>query len=171
MEKSVNYIIRSVAKGDEPFLWKMLYYAAHMGEEGETSLQAARDNPDLMKYVKDWGRKSDIGFIALEAQSQQPLGVAWVRLLIGKDKTISYIDEHTPELAIAVLPSAIGKGIGTQLLTRVLEAVKEVYPAVVLSVRATNPAIHLYERMGFVVVSNATNRVGTASVNMLIKFK
>lgn len=142
-----------------------------MDEDGETSVQAARDNPDLKKYVEDWGRKTDIGFIALDAHNQQPLGAAWVRLLVGKDKTISYIDEHTPELAIAVLPSAIGKGIGTQLLTSVVDAVKEVYPAVVLSVRATNPAKHLYERMGFVVVSDATNRVGTASVNMLLQFK
>ncbi len=158
-------------KDDEPFLWKMLYYAAHMDEEGETSLLAAKNNPDLMKYVVDWGRKTDIGFVALEPHSQQQIGAAWVRLLVGKDKTISYIDEFTPELAIAVLPDYIGKGVGTQLLMSVLAAVKEVYPSVVLSVRSTNPARRLYERMGFVVVSDAVNRIGTASVNMLLHFE
>ncbi len=166
----MNYIIRSVVKDDEPFLWQMLYYAAHMDEDGETSFLAAKNNPDLIKYVEDWGRKTDTGFIALDPHSQQQIGAAWVRLLVGKDKTISYIDELTPELAIAILPEYIGKGVGTLLLTRVLEAAKEMYPAVVLSVRSTNPAKRLYERMGFVVVSNATNRVGTASVNMLLHF-
>lgn len=159
-----------MVKDDEPFLWKMLYYAAHMDEEGETSLLAAKSNPDLMKYVEDWGHNTDRGFIAIEPLSQQPVGAAWIRLLVGKDKTISYIDDYTPELAIAVLPEYIGKGVGTQLLTHLLEATKEVFPAVVLSVRSTNPAKRLYERMGFVVVSNATNRVGTASVNMLLQF-
>ena len=167
----MNYIIRPVVKDDEPFLWKMLYYAAHMDEEGETSLLAAKNNPDLMKYVVDWGRKTDRGFVALEPHGQQQIGAAWVRLLVGKDKTISYIDEFTPELAIAVLPDYVGKGVGTQLLISILEAVKEVYPSVVLSVRSTNPARRLYERMGFVVVSDAVNRIGTASVNMLLRFE
>ncbi len=166
----MNYVIHSAVKDDEPFLWQMLYYAAHMEEEGETSFLATKNNPDLIKYVKDWGRKTDIGFIALDPHSQQQIGAAWVRLLVDKDKTISYVDEFTPELAIAILPEYIGKGVGTQLLARVSEAAKEMYPSVVLSVRSTNPAKRLYERMGFVVVSNATNRVGTASVNMLLRF-
>ena len=166
----MNYTIRPAVKADEPFLWDMLYYASHMSEDGETSVLAAKSNPNLKKYVEDWGRKADRGFIAVEPQSQQPIGAAWVRLLVGQDKTISYIDEFTPELAIAVLPNYVGKGAGTQLLAHLIKAIKDDYPAVVLSVRSTNPARHLYERMGFVVVSDATNRVGTPSVNMLLRF-
>ena len=166
----VNYIIRPVVQDDELFLWKMLYYAAHMDEDDETSFLAAQNNPDLIKYVEGWGRKTDRGFIAVEPYSQQEIGAAWVRLLVGKDKTISYIDDFTPELAIAILPDYVGKGAGTQLLAHLIEAIKDESPAVVLSVRTTNQAKRLYERMGFVVVSNATNRVGTASVNMLLRF-
>jgi ribosomal protein S18 acetylase RimI-like enzyme len=158
-------------KDDEEFLWKMLYYAAHMDEDGETSLQAARHNPDLIKYAKGWGRETDLGCIALERGSRQPVGAAWVRLLIGEEKTFSYIDDATPELAIAVLPSAIGQGIGTQLLTHLLTAASKRYPAIVLSVRATNPARHLYSRMGFVLVGEGTNRVGTASTTMIFRFE
>ncbi len=166
----MNYTIHPIAKADEPFLWEMLYYAAHMDEEGETSVLAAKYNPDLIKYVEDWGRKTDRGCIARKPDSKQQVGAAWIRLLTGKDKTISYIDEFTPELVIAVLPEYVGRGVGTQLLARLIETVKEDFPAIVLSVRATNPARHLYERMGFVVVSDATNRIGTASVNMLLRF-
>ena len=98
----VSYIIRPIVKDDELFLWKMLYYAAHMDEDGETSFLAAKNNPDLIKYAEGWGRTTDRGFIAIEPDSQQQVGAVWVRLLVGKDKTISYIDEFTPELAIAV---------------------------------------------------------------------
>ncbi len=164
----MNYVIRPAVKDDELFLWEMLYYAAHMEEEGEASPQAAKKDPDLIKYVKDWGSETDVGCIALEPRNNQPIGAAWIRLLIGDDKTSSYVNDFTPELAIAVLPAYIGRGVGTQLLTHVLEAAKKPYSSVVLSVRATNPAKRLYERMGFVVAGKTTNRVGTESLKMLI---
>ncbi len=34
----MSYRIRPVTKDDEPFLWEMLYHAAHMAEEGATAL-------------------------------------------------------------------------------------------------------------------------------------
>jgi ribosomal protein S18 acetylase RimI-like enzyme len=137
----------------------MLYYAAHLEEEGETSPEAAKRNPDLTNYVKDWGNEMDVGCIALEPASHHPIGAAWIRLLGGK--------ERPPELAIAVLPEYAGRGVGTQLLTHVLEAAQQLYSSVTLSVRTTHPAQRLYERMGFVVVEKTINRVGTESLMML----
>jgi GNAT superfamily N-acetyltransferase len=140
-----------------------------MEEEGVTSTLAAKKHPYLMRYVKGWKRETDMGCIALEPESNRPIGAAWIRLLIGDDKTFSYIDDFTPELAIAVLPDYVGKGVGTQLLSYILEAARENYASVVLSVRATNPAKQLYERMGFVEIGKATNRTGTESLNMLVR--
>ena len=61
----MNYTIRSASAADEPFLWQMLYYAAHMDEDG-AALESARTHPDLMDYVAGWGeRAGDIGVIAL----------------------------------------------------------------------------------------------------------
>jgi ribosomal protein S18 acetylase RimI-like enzyme len=171
VEGEMNSIIRPAVKYDEPFLWEMLYYAAHMDEDGGASFEDAQKNPDLTKYVKDWGREMDVGCVALEAESNQPIGAAWIRLLIGNEKTITYIDDFTPELAIAVLPDYIGRGVGTQLLIHVLEAAKKRYSSVALSVRTTNPAKRIYERLGFVVVGKTTNRVGTESFNMLIQLQ
>jgi ribosomal protein S18 acetylase RimI-like enzyme len=166
----MSYFIRPATKDDQPFLWEMLYYAAHMSEEGETSPEAAKKNPDLVKYVRDWGHETDVGCLALDSESNRPIGAAWIRLLIGTEKTISYVNDLTPELAIAVLPEYIGYGIGTQLLIHTLEAAKKHYSSVVLSVRADNPARRLYERIGFVVIGKTTNRIGTESLNMLISF-
>lgn len=171
MEKALRYTIRPVKSEDEPFLWSMLYYAAHLDEEGEVSIQEAMRNPTLAKYVKYWGRAGDVGCVAVHSDNEQLIGAAWVRLLTGADKVSSAIDDTTPELAIAVLPEHIGKGVGMQLLTQLLDTARASYSVVVLSVRATNPAKQLYERLGFVVVDEIINRVGGKSFVMKVELR
>jgi ribosomal protein S18 acetylase RimI-like enzyme len=55
-------------------------------------------------------------------------------------RALNDIVDGTPELTIAVVPSGVGQGIGSQLLRHLLDAADSVYPAVYLSVRVTNPA-------------------------------
>lgn len=143
-----------------------------MAEEGEPLVQAVMNHPDLTGYVKDWGCASDLGFIAIELNSNQLIGAAWLRLRTGDAQGYGYVDDSTPELSIAVLPEHRGKGVGTQLLTRLLEVVKGTYPSVSLSVRATNPALRLYKRLGFKVVdgSEIINRTGGTSFKMKVDF-
>jgi ribosomal protein S18 acetylase RimI-like enzyme len=167
----MTYRIRPVTPADEPFLWEMLYYAAQMADDGAASPEDAKRHPFLATYVTGWGRAGDMGVIAVEPTSHQPIGAAWIRVLTGTDHTYPAVDENTPELAIAVRPSAIGGGAGTQLLTQLLADASAVYPAVVLSVRAANPARRLYERLGFVVVDEVVNRVGGRSFVMLANLR
>jgi len=68
-----------------------------------------------------------------------PIGAVWSRLFIGKDKTRDDIDDKTPEMAIAVLPSDTIKDVGTTLLHASLALAKTTFPAVGLDVRADNP--------------------------------
>jgi ribosomal protein S18 acetylase RimI-like enzyme len=58
------------------------------------------------------------------------------------------VDAETPELSLAVWPGHRGKGIGTRLLKATL-AEATPYSGVSLSVSSINPAVHLYDRMGF----------------------
>ncbi|MEH1765618.1 hypothetical protein [Nostoc sp.] len=81
----MDYSIRPLTQKDEPFLWQMLYEAAHLVEEGNLTVQDAKNNPDLAKYVKNWGCKDDSGFVAILESSNQPVGAAWLRLLTGKN--------------------------------------------------------------------------------------
>jgi len=164
---SLPYTIRLATPADEPFLWQMLYYAANMADEGAASGDDAQTHPYLAKYVRGWGRAGgDLGTIAVE-DGGQPLGAAWVRLLADAEKNYAAVADGTPELAIAVIPQYIGQGIGARLLARLLDDARAIYPAVVLSVRAANPARRLYERIGFIVVDTAVNRVGGESFVML----
>ncbi|MBM4259024.1 MAG: GNAT family N-acetyltransferase [Deltaproteobacteria bacterium] len=158
---------RPVFAIDESFLWEMLFYAAHVDEEPGASVEKAQQNPFLHKYVTQWGKPGDLGVIAYEVRTLEPVGAAWLRVFVGADKNCTAIDDGTPELAIAVIPSYTGKGVGAQLLTHLLNAAATSYPAVYLNVRATNPAKRLYERFGFTVIGELTNRVGGTSLHMV----
>ena len=162
---------RPIFRIDEPFLWEMLYYAAHVDEEPGSSIEDAQTNPFLTKYVVHWGQPGDLGMITYAVGSLQPLGAGWLRVFRGAEKNCDAIEEGIPELAIAIVPSCLGKGIGARLLTQLLDSASAFYPAVYLSVRATNPAKRLYERFGFVVIGELTNRVGGQSFHMLRSFR
>jgi ribosomal protein S18 acetylase RimI-like enzyme len=160
------YSIRPVSAADEPFLWQMLYYAAHMHEERGKTVADVMANPTLALYVTAWGRPGDLGFIAETTPSRRPLGAAWLRLYAGESKTYSPTDDETPELAVALLPDYTGQGIGTALLDELLTAARRQFTTIALSVRAGNPAFRLYQRLGFRVIGELTNRVGGISYDM-----
>ncbi len=172
MNTILDYYIRPLTQEDEPFLWPMLYEAAHVAEEGESTVEAVVNHPLIAKYVKDWGRASDMGFAAIELNSSQPIGAAWLRLFTGDDKGFGWVDDTIPELAIALLPEYTNQGIGTQLLARLLSAAKASYRSVSLSVRSSNPALNLYQRSGFKVIegSETINRTGGTSLTLQIDF-
>ena len=166
----MEHSIRPVKQEDVPFLWEMLYYAAHMAEDGAASLAEARQNPRLSMWVEGWGRKGDRGAIAFDPAGGRKLGAAWVRLQ-PEGASTGYIDDETPELVIAMLPECGGQGIGSALLAALIEQVRGQAPAIVLTVRDGNPARRLYERHGFATVDRVTNRLGTLSSKMLLRFR
>lgn len=150
--------IRPITIQDEDVLWHMLYYAAHMDEDEHKSVVDAKIDPFLKQYVEKWGQPTDLGFIAEE--NNVALGAVWIR---------QFDEASYPELAIAVLPHAMGQGIGTQLMQHIICQAKDKFPTIMLSVRANNPALRLYQRLGFQTMSEITNRVGTLSYEMHLK--
>ncbi len=76
----MNYTIRPALKFDEPFLWQMLYYAAHMDENG-VAPESAQTNPDLAYYVENWTRREgDLGFVAISSNGSS-IGAAWISVM------------------------------------------------------------------------------------------
>ena len=93
-------------------------------------------------YVKAWGRPGDTAMIALV--DGFPVGAAWFRLFKSSAPGYGFVEEQTPELAVAVVPNARGKGVGSALLTALLDRARaDGYAALSLSVdrqtRARSP--------------------------------
>ena len=77
------------------------------------------------------------------------------------------------ELAFGTVPSERGQGVGARTLTRLIEACREspgTTQGISLSVRADNPVVRLYQRLGFETLSEIVNRVGTRSLIMKLDF-
>ncbi len=132
---------------DEPFLWEMLYQAVFIPDGLPPAPRDIIDQAEIRCYVEAWGREGDMGWLALD--DQQPAGAVWLRLLVGDHHGFGYVDESTPELSIALLPAYRGQGIGSHLLSLLFSQARNHYAAVCLSVSKENPALRLYQRLGF----------------------
>jgi [ribosomal protein S18]-alanine N-acetyltransferase len=170
----LDLIIRPISKADEPFLWEMLYQAIFVEEGDVPRTRDILKQPEIARYIADWGRDGDYGLIALDASTARPIGAAWLRLFTAREPGYGYIADGVPELSMAVLDKFRGQGVGTALLGRVIEDAKMTYLSLCLSVSRHNPALHLYERFGFKTVgatgasltmqaslNNVTSRLGT----------
>ncbi len=137
-------VIRRGTPQDVRFLRDMLHHAYYWKE------RAPDEGPGPVQlYVKAWGRPGDTAVIALV--DGFAAGAAWFRLFPESAPGYGFVDEQTPELAIAVVPSARGKGIGSALLEALLERARaDGHARVSLSVdRKNEGAIALYEQHGF----------------------
>jgi GNAT superfamily N-acetyltransferase len=140
---------RPVGKSDVRFLRDMLRHAYHwrVAEDAERP---------VYRYVRNWGRRGDAGVLALEGP--HPYGAAWYRLFTEDEPGFGFVDERTPELTIAVVPSHRGKGAGKELLEALLDSARaEGYEAVSLSTDRDQAA--WYERFGFETVGETPHAV------------
>jgi GNAT superfamily N-acetyltransferase len=109
------------------------------------------EDASLWQYVSGWGRRGDASVIALE--DGFPIGAAWFRLFTRDEPGFGFVDEQTPEVAIAVVPSRRGRGIGSELLDALVELAKEQgRSSLSLSVASDSPAMHVFEKQGFETV-------------------
>lgn len=150
-----NYYTRPLTSADQAFLWEMVYQSLYVPPGQIPFERAIVLQPDIAKYVKDWGREDDLGFVADDAQNRS-VGAAWLRLFQDPDRGFGYVNDETPEIGIAVLPDYRDQGIGTMLLRRLIESAQSRYEAISLSVAAENPAVRLYQRFGFEVVQRTS---------------
>ena len=147
-------VVRRGGAQDVRFLRDMLHHAYYWKERAPVSGPGP-----VALYVKAWGRPGDAAAIAIEGGF--PVGAAWYRLFDRNKPGYGFVDERTPELAIAVVPNARGKGVGSALLSALLaRAREEGHDRISLSVDRTNAgAIELYERHGFERVAETDDSV------------
>jgi ribosomal protein S18 acetylase RimI-like enzyme len=135
-------VIRKGSAGDVPFMRSMLAHAYAW------RVNAFEADIPLSRYVDNWGRPGDVAVIAHETGNR--VGAAWLRLFRQSEPGYGFVDENTPELSIAVVPSRRRHGLGQELMDALLEAARAAgHGAVSLSVEADSAAVGFYDRNGF----------------------
>ena len=150
----MGLVVRRGGPQDVRFLRDMLHHAYYWKERKPD----AGPGP-VQLYVKAWGRHGDTAVIAIV--DGFPVGAAWYRLFPSSRPGYGFVDEQTPELAVAVVPSARGRGVGSALLETLLDRGRaDGHGTLSLSVdRFNEQAIELYERHGFAPVSERDDSV------------
>lgn len=143
-------LIRDISEQDYPLLPKLLYQAIPLAPDTDLTMQELLLQPKHSVYVEDFGGKHDFGVVA--ELDGSVVGAAWARLITA----YGYVDDETPELVVSVLPNYRGQGIGTRLLEQLFDVLNwHSFLRVSLEVRQDNPALRLYERLGFKTVREA----------------
>ena len=155
--------IRIIQESDYKRLPEFLYQATFVPEGVEPPPRSIIYDPEIFVYVKDFGTQpGDLGVVA--EHSSQIIGVAWTRIITADD----HIDSETPELVISILPDFRGCGIGTKLMTRLFEVLRENdYKQTSLYVQKDNPAVRLYQRLGYAISGERLDHAGNEDYFMV----
>jgi ribosomal protein S18 acetylase RimI-like enzyme len=151
------------ARGDDiEVLKRALFEAVSWNPERELPpYEFVIAHPELARYHECWGRRGDLGVIA--EQDGEAVGASLCRLFTADDHGHGYVDDDTPELAVAVWEGHRGEGIGSGLMAAIEDAARDAgFAQISLSVDPDNPARKLYERLGY-----ATLTVDDHGVRML----
>lgn len=132
-------------------LAEFLYLAIHQPAGAEPLPRSIIEVPDVAAYIAGWGRPEDLCLVAVEGTDV--VGAAWTRVFPDDAPGYGTIAPGVPELSMSVLPQHRGRGIGTELIRRLLGELASLgVPEVSLSVQQSNPAHRLYRRLGFTVL-------------------
>jgi ribosomal protein S18 acetylase RimI-like enzyme len=150
-----EYTLRPLTLDDLQFQEEMLYQSLYVVEDQNIFPREIVQNPLISKYIKHWGRPGDFGLIVENKETGEKIGAAWYRLFTANDQGFGFIDDKTPELAIAIDYNYRNQGIGRHLLLSLINHAKNSgFKSLSLSVIPENAAIHLYERIGFKTIEN-----------------
>jgi GNAT superfamily N-acetyltransferase len=142
--------LRDLAADELSFLGEMLY-AALAWRPGVKlpPPEVVLADPQAVIYHEGWGRRGDVALVAEE--SGRPIGATWYRFFTEAKHGHGYVDDETPELAIAVVDGFRGRGVGRRLLDAIHERGRqEGLERIALSVEPDNPAKRLYASLGYV---------------------
>lgn len=148
MTKTQYCTIRPMRKDEYHHLRRFLYDAIFLPEGVEPPPLSVTDIPELRVYIEDFGqRPHDVCFVAETTDGL--IGAVWARIM----NDYGHVDDQTPSLAISVKKEHRGKGIGSRLLSTILQRLHdEGINSVSLSVQKANPAVRLHCRFGFMTL-------------------
>ena len=132
-----------------------LYEAIFIPEGVAAPPKSIIEQEDLQVYIEDFGRYPDDHCLVVEVDGKV-VGAVWVRMM----DDYGHIDDRTPSLAISLYKEYRNRGIGTELLQRMLDLlIDKGYTQVSLSVQKANYALRMYQKAGFEIVADRGDEV------------
>ena len=149
MEMKEKYVIRDLKKSETELLKDFLYEAIFIPEGVEAPEKDIVEKPELRVYTDDFGsRKGDNCLVA--DLGGKVVGAVWTRIM----NDYGHVDDDTPSFAISLYKEYRGKGIGTAMMRKMLELLREQgYTKASLAVQKENYAVRMYETVGFRTVN------------------
>ena len=148
----MDYEVRHIRQDEWPLLEDFLYEAIFVPEgfEGEIPRSVIYDDPKCRAAFEEFGAlPDDLAVVAVV--DDKVVGACWVRTT----DEYGHIDSETPSFSISLYAPYRGQGIGGAMMRRMLEDLREAgYARASLSVQKENPALRLYERLGFRIVGD-----------------
>lgn len=148
----MEYLIRHMAPDEFPMLEDFLYEAIYVPEGfvGEIPRSVVFEDPKCRAAFEGFGTLADDRAV-IAVVDEKVVGACWVRTT----DEYGHIDDETPAFSISLLAPYRGRGIGSAMMRQMLDELREAgYPRASLSVQKENPALRLYERLGFRIVGD-----------------
>jgi len=132
----------------EHVVWTLFTALAWDPKDPIPPMEVVVAHPKIAGYHQGWMRPGDDGVVA-EVDGAF-VGMAYCRRFPDGGDSQGFYDPDTPELAVGVDAAHRGGGIGEGLIVALSERLAAAGVArISLSVAAANPALHLYERLGY----------------------
>ena len=144
----MKYIIRAIRENEYELLNDFLYEAIFVPKGAEKPPKEIIKSDELQVYVENFGDTPNDNCLVAECNNKV-IGACWTRIM----NDYGHVDNETPSFAISLYPEYRGKGIGTQLLLKMLELLKQKgYKQASLAVQKDNYAVKIYKKVGFRVI-------------------
>ena len=141
-------IYREMQPDEYGFLKDFLYEAIFIPEGVVPPDRSIIEQPELSLYYEYFGN-GPADYCIVADDNGKVVGPVWTRIM----NDYGHVDDETPSFAISLYKEYRGRGIGTELMRRMLDLLKSCgYKKASLAVQKANYAVRMYKTVGFQTV-------------------
>lgn len=143
-------VIRNLRIDEADLLKDFLYLAIFVPEGVEPPSRDIVEKPELRVYTDGFGTRRGDNCLVADVGGKV-VGAVWTRIM----DDYGHMDDGTPSFAISLHEEYRGRGIGSRLMSKMLELLRgQGYARASLAVQKANGhAVKMYEKVGFRIIN------------------